>query len=154
MSDNNELTNLIEHSAARRVKKNSGKLAPEGFDERAIANAENVSRIHEFRRQNIRDYEPPNKDFFDYDAEEQSRKYDALKLENVFRYQSTYRAIKWGISVGALFAAHRYYRTRSINNAAHWFTCMSLISFFNIWLSYSLQEHVTELASRKSLSLS
>ena len=53
-----------------------------------------------------------------------------------------------------MFAFHRYYRTRDINNAAHWFTVMSCVSFFNIWLSYSLQEFVTEYGSRKSISMS
>ena len=80
----------------------------------------------------------PKKDLFDYDPEEKSRRYDALKLETLFRFNATYKAMKWGITVGGLFAMHRYYRTRSINNAAHWFTVMSFISFFNIWLSYSL----------------
>lgn len=41
---------MPEHSAARRVKKNTGKLAPDDFDERSKANAENVAKIHEFRR--------------------------------------------------------------------------------------------------------
>ena len=109
--------------------------------------------IHEFRRGNIREYEPPEKDFFDYDPEEKSRKYDALKLETIFRFSSTYKAIKWGIAVGGLFGAHRYYRTRSIESAVHWFSVMSFISFANIWVSYGLQEFVTEFGSRKSVSL-
>ena len=144
---------MPEHAAAKRrlVKKNQS--APDDFDDRAKTNVDKVSKIHEFRRSNIRDYEPPDKDFFDYDPEEKSRKYDALKLENIFKYSATSKAIKWGVAVGALFAAHRYYRTRSVENAAFWFSMMSSFSFFNIWLSYSLQEHVTELASRKSLSL-
>lgn len=52
-----------------------------------------------------------------------------------------------------MFAFHRYYRTRDLNAAAHWFTVMSFFSFFNIWVSYGLQEFVTEYGSRKSLSL-
>lgn len=91
---------------------------------------------------------------FDYDKDEQSRRYDALKLETLFRFDSTYKALKWGIMVGGMFAFHRYYRTRDVNNAAHWFTVMSCVSFFNIWLSYSLQEFVTEYGSRKSISMS
>jgi hypothetical protein len=55
--------------------------------------------------------------------------------------------------VGSMFAFHRYYRTRDLNAATHWFTVMSFASFFNIWLSYGLQEFVTEYGSRKSLSL-
>lgn len=31
---------------------------------------------------------------------------------------------------------------------------MSCVSFFNIWLSYSLQEFVIDYGSRKSISLS
>jgi len=98
--------------------------------------------------------EMPKNDLFDYDPEEKSRRYDALKLETLFRFNATYKAMKWGITVGGLFAMHRYYRTRSVNNAAHWFTVMSFVSFFNIWLSYSLQEFVTEYGARKSLSVS
>jgi len=55
--------------------------------------------------------------------------------------------------VGGLFAAHRYYRTRSVENAAFWFSVMSFVSFTNIWISYGLQEAVTEIGSRKSISL-
>lgn len=87
-----------------------------------------------------------------YDPNEK-RRYDALKIETLFKFQSTYKAIKWGIVVGGMFAFHRYFRTRDLNAAAHWFTVMSFVSFFNIWASYGLQEFVTEYGSRKSLSL-
>lgn len=76
-----------------------------------------------------------------------------MKLENIFRYNSTFRALKWGVGVGSLFAAHRYYRSRSITNAAHWFSVMSAMSFFNIWMSFSIQEFISDYGSRKSLSL-
>ena len=108
--------------------------------------------IHEFRRGNIKDYEAPDKDFFDYDPSEKSRKYDALKFETIFRFGQTYKAIQWGIMVGGMFACHRYYRTRSIESAAHWFSVMSVVSATNIWVSYGLQEAVTEIGSRKSIS--
>ena len=55
--------------------------------------------------------------------------------------------------VGCMFAFHRYYRTRDMNAAAHWFTVMSFFSFFNIWVSYGLQEFVTEYGSKKNLSM-
>ena len=144
---------MPEHSAAKRRLVRKGESAPADFDERAKTNVENVAKIHEFRRENIRDYEAPDKDFFDYDPEEKSRKYDGFKMESIFKYSATLKAIKWGVSVGGLFAMHRYYRTRSINNAAFWFALMSSVSFFNIWLSYSLQEQVIEMASRKSISV-
>lgn len=96
--------------------------------------------------------EEPTKDYFEYDATEDHR-YDALKFENLFKYQNTYKAMKWGISVGTLFAFHRYYRTRDISAAAHWGTVMSFFSFFNIWVSYGIQEFVTEYGSRKNVSL-
>ncbi len=112
---------------------------PQSFDERAKSNIEALTKVHEFRRQNINEIDiNETKDYFDYDKNEQSRRYDALKLESLFRFESTYKALKWGITVGGLFAFHRYYRTRNVNNAAHWFTIMSCVSFFNIWLSYSL----------------
>ena len=140
------------HMAAQRMIRQS-KEQPAGFDERARANSEKVKGIHEFRRGNIKDYEAPDKDFFDYDPQEKSRKYDGLKLETIFRFGQTYKAIQWGVLVGSMFAAHRYYRTRSIENAAYWFSVMSLVSGTNIWISYGLQEAVTEFGSRKSISL-
>jgi hypothetical protein len=78
------------------------------------------------------------KDYFEYDKENLGRRYDSLKLEALFRYESTYKALRWGIVVGAMFGGHRYYRSRSIENAAFWFTSMSALSFINIWLSFSL----------------
>ena len=75
-----------EHSAARRVKKIAANQAPDDFEEKATQNVERVARIHEFRRGNIREYEVPEKDFFDYDPEDKSARYDALKMENIFRY--------------------------------------------------------------------
>lgn len=109
--------------------------------------------MHEFRRANIKEMEPQTSDLFDYDKDEKSRRYDALKLESLFRFEATYKALKWGVMVGCMFAGHRYYRTRDVNNAAHWFSVMSAVSFFNIWVSYSLQEFVTEYGARKSISL-
>ncbi len=108
--------------------------------------------MHEFRRENIRDYEDPDRDYFEYDPSE-GKRYDALKMETLFKFQSTYKAIKWGVMVGTMFAFHRYYRTRDMNAAAHWFTVMSFFSFFNIWVSYGLQEFVTEYGSKKNLSM-
>ena len=93
--------------------------------------------MHEFRRENIRDFETPEKDFFDYDPTEKKR-YDALKIDTIFKFHTTYKAMKWAVGVGIMFAFHRYYRTRDVNTAAHWFTVMSLFSFFNIWGSYKL----------------
>ena len=125
------------------------------FDSRAKQNLDEINKVHEFRRGNIREMQPEkSNDLFDYKEEEHSRRYDALKLESVFRFESTYKALKWGIAVGGMFAFHRYYRSRNLNAAAHWFTVMSAVSFFNIWLSYSLQEFVTDYGSRQSVSAS
>lgn len=52
-----------------------------------------------------------------------------------------------------MFGFHRYYRTRDLNAAAHWFTVMSFFSSFNIFVSYGIQEFVTEYGSRKSVTL-
>jgi hypothetical protein len=70
------------HSAAKRSSRRKGEF-PDDFDERAKANSQAVTKIHEFRRENIRDYEDPDRDFFDYDPTEK-RRYDALKLESLF----------------------------------------------------------------------
>jgi hypothetical protein len=97
---------------------------------------------------------PAEGDPFDYEPEDDiSQRYDALKFDVLFRFNSTYKALKWGVMVGSMFALHRFYRTRSINNAAHWFTVMSFVSFFNIRLSYGLQEFVSDYGTRKSVSM-
>jgi len=136
-SNNSEIP--ISHSASKRLNSRIPKQTPDDFDERAKANAQRTQEIHEFRRENIKEMEPAQGDPFDYEPEDNiSKRYDALKLEVLFRFQSTYKALKWGVMVGGMFAMHRYYRTRSINAAAHWFTVMSFVSFFNIKLSYGL----------------
>lgn len=88
---------------------------------------------------------------FKYQADENDVKYNALKVENIFRFQNTFKAIRWGIFVGGLFGAHRYYRSRDIQNALTWFCTVSGISFFNIWVSYGLQEFVTQHGTTKGL---
>ena len=74
-------------------------------------------------------------------------------METIFRFDQTYKAIQWGVAVGSMFALHRYYRTRSVESAAFWFSIMSFVSCTNIWVSYGIQEAVTEIGSRKSISL-
>ena len=123
-----------KHIAAERMVRQSQEM-PVGFEERARRNSDKVKGIHEFRRGNIREYEAPDKDFFDYDPDEKSRKYDGLKMETLFRFEQTYKAIKWGVAVGGMFACHRYYRTRSVENASFWFGIVSVFSFTNIWIS-------------------
>jgi len=91
------------------------------------------------------------KDYFAYNKDNVERRYDSLKLEGAFRYEAVYKAMRWGIGIGSIFAAHRYYRSRSIDNAAHWFTVISSVTMFNVCLSYGLQEFVTNYASRNSL---
>jgi hypothetical protein len=44
-----------------------------------------VTKIHEFRRENIKEFEEPDKDYFEYDPSEKKR-YDSLKLESLFRF--------------------------------------------------------------------
>jgi hypothetical protein len=70
-------------------------------------------------------------------------KYSALRVENLFRYQNTLKAIKWGIFVGGLFGLHRYYRSRNFKDSLTWFCTVSGISVVNIWISYGIQEFVT-----------
>jgi hypothetical protein len=120
------------------VRANSQNL--DDFDERAKQNIDKVTKIHEFRRQNIEDYTPPNDNLFEYSDDKQERelKYNALKVENIFRFQNTFKAIRWGIFVGGLFGFHRYYRSRDISNSLTWFCTVSGISFFNIWISYGI----------------
>ena len=72
------------HLAAKRVSKRKNEI-PDDFDERAKANSQKVTKIHEFRRENIKDFEEPDKDYFEYDPSEKKR-YDSLKLESLFRF--------------------------------------------------------------------
>lgn len=69
------------------------------------------------------------------------------------RFESFYRATKWAIIVGGLFAAHRYYRTRELDLAGRWFAGISFLTFTQVWISYGLQEFVTERGSRKSIAV-
>jgi len=123
------------------------------FEKRAKDNSEKLMQTHEFRKENITEMELGEKDYFVYTPDEPQR-YSALNFEHMFRFETTFSSIKWGIFVGSLFALHRYYRTRSLNNAAHWFTIMSFFSFFNIWVSNGLQHFITDYTMRKSVALS
>ena len=77
---------IPSHSAAKRVSRRQQKEEiPDDFDERAKANAQKVTKIHEFRRENIKEFEAPEKDYFEYDPNEKKR-YDSLKLESLFRF--------------------------------------------------------------------
>jgi hypothetical protein len=58
---------------------------PDDFDEKAKENAMKVTQLHEFRRDRIKEYTPPERDLFQY-TEEDPRKYDALKFESLFKY--------------------------------------------------------------------
>ena len=65
-------------------------------------------------------------------------KYNALKAENIFRFNNTFKAIRWGVTVGGLFGMHRYYRSRDLSQALNWFCTISSLNFFTIWISYGL----------------
>lgn len=41
-----------------------------------------------------------------------------------------------------------------MNNAAHWFTVMSFIAFFNIWVSNALQDFISDYGVRKNITVS
>ena len=97
-----------------------------------------LEQIHEFRRSNISEYEAPDVDLFKYDENETDLKYSALKAENIFKYNNTFKAIRWGVTVGGLFAMHRYYRSRDLSSAVNWFCTVSSGNFFLIWVSYGL----------------
>ena len=43
------------------------KQSPQDFDQRAKQKSDEVGKIHEFRRENIKELEPPINDFFEYD---------------------------------------------------------------------------------------
>ena len=88
---------------------------------------------------------------FEYQEDENDVKYTALKVENLFRFSNTMKAVRWGVFVGGLFGMHRYYRSRNFENAMGWFATVSGISMFNIWISYGIQEYVTQHGTTKGL---
>ena len=53
------------HSAVRRRRSDP---SPDEVDDKSRINSSNVKKVHEFRRENIRNYEDPEKDYFEYDA--------------------------------------------------------------------------------------
>ena len=120
------------------VRQSKEEANIDDFDERAKANASKVTSLHEFRRKNIESYEPSDENLFNYTSEETGIKYSALKVENLFHYDNTFKAIRWGITVGVMFGTHRYIRSRNFENAVNWFCTVSAFSFFNIWISYGL----------------
>ena len=149
MADNNQPS----HLAALRSKNKKTEEFPDDFDARAKQNAMQVQKLHEFRRKNIKDYVPPDKDLFEYDSEEIDKRYRALNFDTLFKFENTFKSIKWGVAVGTMFAAHRYFRTRNFDSASFWFASVSFLSFFNIFLSFGLQEFVTNYGTRKSITL-
>lgn len=80
---------IPEHISTKRLnQRRSSESYPEGFDSDAKQKAERVSSMHEFRRQNIKEADPledPEKQFFDYDPDKETKRYDSLKLETIFR---------------------------------------------------------------------
>ena len=50
-----------------------------------------------------------------------------------------------------MFGMHRYYRSRNLSNALTWFCSVSTFSFVNIWISYGLQDFVTQHGTTKSI---
>ena len=135
-------------ASEQRLNPRKMRHSDPNFEERAKQNNEKIMKQHDFGHKNVKEMELGDKDYFEYDPDE-SQRYAALNIEHLFRFHSTFSAIKWGVSVGILFAFHRYYRTRDMNNAAHWFTVMSFVSFFNIWISHALKSFITDYGVRK-----
>ena len=94
---------------------------------------------------------PKEGTLYQYDENETDLKYSALKAENIFKYQNTFKAIRWGVTVGGLFAMHRYYRSRDLSSSVNWFCTVSSANFFLIWVSYGLQDFVTQRGTSKSI---
>ncbi|CAI2377719.1 unnamed protein product [Moneuplotes crassus] len=145
-------SNTTGPSEPSEPKKKTLKNYTKEFEQKAARNSEELMRTHEFRKENIKEMELEEKDYFEYDPNEPER-YASLDPDYMFKFETTFSSIKWGIFVGSLFALHRYHRTRDVNNAAHWFTVMSFFSFFNIWVSNSIQHFISDYSVRKSVSL-
>ena len=49
--------------------------------------------------------------YHNYDPEDTPEKFDYLKAKYIFRFPFTITAIKWGLSLGSIFALHTYIKT-------------------------------------------
>lgn len=67
------------------------------FDERAKQNSEKLMKQHDFKHANIEEMELGDKDYFTYNPEEEDIRYAALSFEHLFRFNTTFSAIKWGV---------------------------------------------------------
>jgi hypothetical protein len=59
----------LENIPSKRTRRTSQDV-PDDVDERSKLKASAVTKVHEFRRENIRDFEEPDRDYFEYDPDE------------------------------------------------------------------------------------
>lgn len=106
-------------------------------------NSEDLIRLHEFRRENIREpyKEIENKNFFEFTSENDP-KYKFLNVQYMLRSKLLIKSIIWSFGIGCAFFAHRYYRRQQFLNAMRWGCTTWTLSMFAIWGSLELQPHM------------
>ena len=66
-------------------------------------------------------------------AESSQDRLDYLKAKYLFRYPFTFKAIKWGATIGLFLSIHSFIRFRLIKKSFETFVWGSLFSSFPIW---------------------
>lgn len=104
---------------------------------------EDLIKIHEFRRENIRDsyQEIEGRDFFTFTTEDDP-KYKFVNVEYMLRSKLLIKAIFWSFGIGCAFFAHRYYRKQMFWPALRWGGITWSISMIGIWGSLEFSPHL------------
>jgi hypothetical protein len=104
---------------------------------------EDLIKIHEFRRENIRDsyQEIEGKDFFIFTSEDDP-KYKFVNVEYMLRSKLLIKAIYWSFGIGCAFFAHRYYRKQMFWPALRWGGITWSLSMLGIWGSLEFSPHL------------
>ena len=125
---------------------------------------EDLIKLHEFRRHNIR--EPTRdvlegKDYFAFTSEDDP-KYNFWQIPNFLRSKQLINSIYWTFAVGSMLFSHRYLRTRHISRSIRFSLRFSIVAFFPIWgslefrsflLSIFQEKFLTSLAVREEIRL-
>ena len=129
-----------------------GAQYPPGFDEEAKWKSMTTMKQHEFTKQNIKEIEQtPNlrNNIFDYDSTDKSR-YTGMSFNHLFFFPTSFKAIQWGAFIGSLFGFHRYYWTRSFQNATKWFVTITAVVTFQVFFSWGFNDLISDMGMRNS----
>jgi hypothetical protein len=115
-------------------------LRPLKNSDKNIYKKEDLIRVHEFRKENIRE---PYKEIEDIDyfqfTNEDDPKYRFSNVQYQVRSKLFIKSIIWSFGIGCMFFAHRYYRRQQFLNAMRWGASSWTLGMFTIWGSLELQ---------------